>query len=78
MSENITKLPIPSSIVIIDIESPSEIFYERICLNVNRRCSGLKTMGPLKTVESFRSDSLLCEKLDNLGDELESNNSVQE
>lgn len=74
MTENITQLPLPCSIVVEDIESPS-IYYEKICLVGAKKGSGigLKKKG---NIESFKSDSLLCEKLDNLSNELISNNSI--
>ena len=75
MTENITELPLPIKVTIEEIDSP--VLCERISLKGARKNSSFLHTGKQNTrIDSFRSDSLLCDKLDNLENELVSNNSI--
>ena len=77
MTENITELPIPVKVTVQDIDSP--VYCERISLKGAKKNSSFVygAMGKQNArIDSFKSDSLLCEKLDNLENELVSNNSI--
>lgn len=60
-----------------EIDSP--VHYERISLKASRKNPSFiyGAMGKQHLrIDSFKSDSLLCDKLDNLENELVSNNSI--